>query len=58
MPAVVSEVVDMALETEAKMKKKSSSRSRVKLSDVEPAVKSFKEFVEAVTRRLKLQEEE
>lgn len=54
----MSEVVDMALETEAKMKKKSSSRSRVKLSDVEPAVKSFKEFVEAVTRRLKLQEEE
>ena len=50
----VKAVVDLALELESKMKKKATSRARIKLSDTDVAVQVFKDFTEDVARRLKL----
>jgi hypothetical protein len=39
---------------ESKMKKKATSRARIKLSDSDAAVQLFKDFTEDVARKLKL----
>ena len=47
-------VIELALDMESKMKKKPTSRARIKLSDTDAAVLHFKEFTVEVAKKLKL----